>query len=301
MLSEHPWLKPLYDLREWVAAVLWDYDKRSWVGRTIDTNGYIKIQPDAFSTDTTADLLRFALSIDADEDAWSRRHAKRRRFAPLIGLDGLILIDFGWSLHGMQQRPYEAWRIYRDIFEDGARYAPPHLMPHPRGEVPSPRYLFVGEGWEETRRYWAGGLRDLLAEALEADTPAAYRMRVLSDGREIPDIDRGVMTSVDLDSGEVWDYLDFIHEENMALAHRGRITHHDAVRQYLSFGVVRHPDHGQLDMILRRTMYRSQRGIGRDQPPSAVMAKTLSMAEYAQTIGVRQGPFQLTLELDHAA
>ena len=301
MLSEHPWLKPLYALREWVAAILWDYDRRSWVGRTIDEHGYIKVQPDGFSSETTAELLRYALSIDADEDAWARRHGGRRRFAPLIGLDGLILIDFGWSLHGMQARPYEAWRIYRDIVEDGARYVPPTLVPQPRGEVPSPRYLFVGEGWQEARRFWAGGLRDLLAEALEADTPAAFEMRLLADGREIPEIERGNVTSVDLDSEEVCNYLDYMHEENMELAQRGLLKHHDAVRQYMTFGVVKHPDHGQLDMILRRSLYRETRGMGRDQLPSAVMTKTLSMEEYEQVVGEMRAEQQLSLDLPLAA
>lgn len=271
------------------------------MGRTIDAHGYITVRPDGFSSETTADLLRYALSIDADEDAWARRHGGRRRFAPLIGLDGLILIDFGWSLHGMQDRPYAAWRIYRDIVEDGARYVPPTLAPHPRGEIPSPRYLFVGDGWEETRRYWAGGLRDLLAEALEADTPAAYEMRLLADGREIPEIERGDVTSVDLDSEEVCNYLDYIHDENMGLAQKGLLKHHDAVRQYLTFGVVRHPDHGQLDMILRRTLYRQTRGIGRNQLASAVMTKTLSMEEYEKAIGKIPAELQLALDLDLAA
>jgi 3'-phosphoadenosine 5'-phosphosulfate sulfotransferase (PAPS reductase)/FAD synthetase len=287
MLEAYPALKPLYRLREFVAAIMHDHSRRVWIGRTIDEHGYITIQPDAFAPGVCRDLLRYCLTIDADEAERARDAGEARLFDRLIDLETLVLIDFYWTIYGLHARPYEAWRIWLEVAE-GARFYPPEINPVPAQPMPPPRFLYVGDGWFEEGRHWSGGLRDLLAEALEADTPAAYPLRMLRDGRTILEYPTGPEVAVNTESGSFWDWFQFLLPDAMAEAEGEDsllMLHSRAVRLYLECEVVSYRDHGVLDTMLRRMQYRQRNGIGRDARMEDVMPRTISETQWADRTG----------------
>jgi DNA sulfur modification protein DndC len=287
MLQAYPVLKPLYQLREFVAAIMHDHSRRVWIGRTIDEHGYITIQPDALAPEVCRDLLRYCLTIDEDETERARRAGEERFFDRLIDIETLVLIDFYWTIYGLHARPYEAWRIFQDVRE-GARFYPPEVSPVPATPLPPPRFLYVGDGWFEERWHWTGGLRDPLAEALEADTPAAYPLRTLRDGRTILEYPTGPEVGVDTESGDFWDWFQFLLPDAMreAAEEDGLLLQHSrAVRLYLECGVVSYRDHGVLDAMLRRMDYRQRHGIGRDARLENVLPRTISEEEWAERTG----------------
>lgn len=274
-LTEHPELLPLYRIREWVAAVMNDHGRRNWIGRTIDAHGYLTIQPDSLSPETCQELLWYCLSADADEDARARAAGTERAFERIISLEALVLIGFYAAVNRAFPALY-AWEVFRAI-EAGARLYPPELTPVPAQPVPQPRFLHVGDGWQDAQ-YWSfGGLRDVLAEALEADTFVPYAMRLLPDGREIRDIESGLFAEAATDTEDFWNWYQFILPDWMR---EEGIDAHQVALGYLEYGAVRYPNHGVLDLMLRRAAYRDHAGIGRMARLEDILPRTISAAEY---------------------
>ncbi len=285
MLEDHPELSGLYALREYVAAIVFDFSKRSWLGRTIH-DGYIRISPDSFSPEVSFDLLRFVLSIDADERERARTIGADPLFQ-LTDLKDLILIDFYWGLHGTASA-FMAWEIFDDVVNDGNRYYPPKVVPTQRSEPPEPRYLYVGEGWYEGHGplepfpYYSAGLRDPLAEAFEADTPGAIPIRETNDGRQILELPSSKQTTVCLDDN-AWDVLQFMlpYERD-----KGKEQHSSAsTRFYLTTGLVKHPNHGDIDWMLKRVAFRENHGLTRRATLEDIMQLTISEEEFLTDTG----------------
>jgi 3'-phosphoadenosine 5'-phosphosulfate sulfotransferase (PAPS reductase)/FAD synthetase len=128
MLSQedgrHEWMKPLNDFRNYLKARHYDPKGRNWLARTINPeNGYIKISANAYSPELCLELLRYALTIDADEAEWSQRNRQPARFQ-LLGMKEVLAIDLHWSRYSYQ-RPFTALSEYKAIFENGKRYPLP--------------------------------------------------------------------------------------------------------------------------------------------------------------------------------
>lgn len=230
------------------------------------------------------DLLRYACTIDADEQDRATRAGEECAIEPLVPLDALVLIDWYWSLYGHVERPYEAWRIWAEVYEQGRRYYPPQIEKAPRKPMPPPRYLYVGEGWLEfsTGTRFAG-LRDPLAEALEADTGASYTLRTLKDGREIWDLPDAQKINVDLNSEAFWMALDFMLPHWIECAASG-VGHATAVRRYLESGMVEYRNHGQIDLMCRRAQYRNDHKLSRREDRASVISRSISREEYLAAI-----------------
>lgn len=290
MLADHPELASVYAIREWVAAITFDYDRRNWIGRTI-RNGYIRVQPDSYSPMVMQDLLRYCLTADVDEQARAARVGEEPLFQ-IIELDALIAIDFYWSVYGAAPA-FEAWRIHNAIVDKGERFYPPTLTPAPRSPLPAPRYLPVGDDWMQGGYdqcvYHYSGLRDPLAESLEADTGVDLPLRTLGDGREILAIPQGDAMTVDLDSQDSWDFLQFMLEEEMRKAEALGLNPSTAARTYLRFGLVAYHDHGMLDSLLKRAAFREANGLSRAEDAQMLMEETISEVEYQRATGAAAG------------
>src|SRR5690606_117007 len=66
--GKHTWMQPLSDFRNYLKARHFDPSARNWLARSINEKaGTIKIAANAYSPDLCLDLLRYALTIDADE------------------------------------------------------------------------------------------------------------------------------------------------------------------------------------------------------------------------------------------
>lgn len=123
--GKHSWMKPLSDFRNYLQARHYDPQGRNWLARSInDETGTIKIAANAYSPELCLELLRYALSIDADEAdrAWAAGEPPRFQ---LLGMKEILTIDLYWGRYAYQ-RPFTALSEYRQIVENGKRYRIPH-------------------------------------------------------------------------------------------------------------------------------------------------------------------------------
>lgn len=298
MLEQHPELDGLYRLREYIAAITFDFSKRTIFGRTIEEGGYLKLAPDGFDAETCQDLLRYCLTLDQLERTRVSGTDEEPLFE-IISLEQLVLIDTYWSLHGLAPA-FEAWRIFKGIVEQGERYPIPSLARAMRTLPPAPRYLHVGENWDvgeyDALSYRWTGLLDPLRLALTEDTPCEAGVRQLDDGRVIPDYDTASQVRVRLDRDETWDFFQFILDDEIESAARLNLAPHYAVQIYLQYGVVEPTSLPEWDNMLRRLTFRYHHGLHRGAQLSDLTDRSISEAEYKSRIGKSsEGQTQLFL------
>lgn len=122
--GKYLWMKPLNAFRNYLKARHYDPKARNWLARTVNPQtGMIKVSPNAYSPDFTLELLRYALSIDAEEAVWAQANRKAPRFQ-LLGLKEVMAISLLWGRYAYQE-PFTALREYKEIFEQGKRYPIP--------------------------------------------------------------------------------------------------------------------------------------------------------------------------------
>ena len=93
---QHAYMKPLARFRTFLKNTFYDLSRRTWVGRTIDENGYIRFAVDGYSPSMLQELLKYALTIDIEE----RESAARLGIAPryqIVSLEALFAICASWS------------------------------------------------------------------------------------------------------------------------------------------------------------------------------------------------------------
>lgn len=123
------YMKPLNDFREYLGKRHYDPAARNFLARSVDEEtGEVVIAPNAYAPDFCLELLRYALTIDADELDWASRNGKAPRFQMIGGVKVLLAIDFQWARYGYQA-PFTALKEYRDIVENGMRYYIPTDVP----------------------------------------------------------------------------------------------------------------------------------------------------------------------------
>ena len=160
--DEYGYLAPLNRLRDYLFKTRMNWSKRNWVGRTINAAGYVKIQPDVYSPEFLADLLRLCITIDVEEaEAAEQAGLDTPRFE-IITPELLIAVCAEWSRQGFH-RPFHALSIYRDIVVYGHRYPVPDSPSVPAIRLPAPRYVYVGRAWDEDAGWAYTGLRNPLA------------------------------------------------------------------------------------------------------------------------------------------
>jgi len=119
--GKHSYMQPLNDFRNYLKARHYDPKARNWLARSInEETGAIKISANAYSPDFCLELLRYALTIDADEANRAHFAGERPRFQ-LLGMKEILTIDLYWGRYAYQ-RPFTALNEYREIFEHGKRY-----------------------------------------------------------------------------------------------------------------------------------------------------------------------------------
>jgi len=283
------YMRGLNRLQQFIAATQYDWTRRNWIGRTIDAAGYVTIQPDLYHPRMLDSLLRYALTIDVEEqNAAAQAGLEAPRFQ-LIGLKSLIAIDAEWSRQGVA-RPFHALSIYRDIIERGARYPVPAVEPIARTSLPAPRYLYVGPDWDEDAQWAYTGLRDPLLEAQASDglsAGCAGSTTSLRDGTSV----------LALDSAEFYD----IDEEGASLLLAFELdrlieTYHDDPGYRTTAGYHYYASSGLLtlakgqaravDTILRRTAYKERHGLTGDYDLKALLARTISAEEHRARTGL---------------
>ncbi|WP_347990078.1 phosphoadenosine phosphosulfate reductase family protein [Methylomonas sp. AM2-LC] len=193
--ERYGYLEPLNKLRTFLLNTQWDFSRRQWVGRTVDDQGRIAIQPDVYSPKMCLELLRYALSIDATEQEYAYRHGKPPRFE-LVPLEAVVAIDAIWSLQSMH-KPFQAIMEYIEIVDKGKRYKVPDIPEFPRQPIPKTRYIKTGD-YAKDSYYTFLGLRDPLLEAV--GELGCRTTRQLKNGKTVFDVETEPTFTVNTES-----------------------------------------------------------------------------------------------------
>jgi hypothetical protein len=151
--DRYGFMRGVNQLREYLLATRWDFNRRMWVGRSI-INGAVAIQPDSYSPAFCLELLRICLTLDAREVESAAKLRVAPRFT-LVSIKALVLIDAIWSLQGFH-KPFQAMREWHEITEGGKRYDIPNVLEYRRQPMPETRYIPVGKDWDNGEFYGAG-------------------------------------------------------------------------------------------------------------------------------------------------
>lgn len=162
MLTQPKWefMRPLNEFRNLLMATQFDMDTRELVGRTVSPAGFIPIGPDVYSYRFRRSMLRYLLSIDANErdraeeteaaiftgslaDTKDNRLMASPTFE-LVSLAQLALIDWHWSNHYEASEAFPAVAIWYEVNVLGRRYPIPKLDKAPKLTIPTKRWFQVG-------------------------------------------------------------------------------------------------------------------------------------------------------------
>lgn len=262
-------MQPLAAFRRFLANTFHDLSRRTWVGRTIDANGYLRFAVDGYNPDMLQDLLRYALTIDADERDAAARLGIRPRFQ-IVSEEALLAISAQWSLQGFAL-PFTALHIYRQV-ANGARFPVPDVPEAPKTPIPPARFIYVGQHWGGDGAGDYAGLRDPLLEAFGGAGCLGTR-EIITKGerRTIMDVSTDTLFSIDPEGATLFMAFEMerlVDEWHGPKARRPILMggHHVAgieYRQYVSYGLlsVAKGQEGVIDEILRRTAWRERHGL----------------------------------------
>ncbi len=295
MLESDPkyaYLRPLNRLQRFLVDTQYDLDRRSWLGRTIQDDGYIAIAPDSYSPKMQRELLAYALTIDRDEARAARLEGIKPRFQ-LVSLEQLIAIDCIWSIQGHQPRPFEAIHIWEAVYEKGMSFYPPEIDTSVSSKkIPGPRWLYIGN-WEDSEDFDSTytGTRNLMAEVVGAtDFSGCIDNIQLKDGRIVQAMEVSNILEVDFDGAS--DFLQFevldgrVHERFL----QEKRLPTEAFRYYQMLGLIStsRKHLGVIDDMLRRTSWKEHHqifGLDKDQ----LLARSVSNAERAAGMKAPEG------------
>lgn len=153
---EYGFMRKVSAFRQWMLDTDYDMAERHWVGRTI-RNGYVAVRPDGYSPNKLRQMFRLAVSIDAEEIEAARAAGLRRPRFQMVSLEQMFAIDALWSLYGHWDG-FAALDDYWRIHFEGERYEVPEVKePFPLVPMSEPRFLEVGEDWNDASgRHFAG-------------------------------------------------------------------------------------------------------------------------------------------------
>lgn len=262
---KYAYLRGLNRLQRFLVETQNDWERRNWLGRTIDKDGFIAIEPDTYSPEMTRELLRYALTVDLDERLAAASLGIPPRFE-LISQRQLIAIDAIWSCQGYHERPFEAVKIWLEVHRDGMRaYPPPIDSSGFKEKKPARRYLHVGN-WEDREDGGSDsftGLRDLVGElAGVPEQGGCIGTRTLSDGRVVMDMPRSDMFEVDEEGAAM--FFAFEAERVIEVYHGAKHpSPTEAYRYYVRLGTIststRHLH--EIDSMMRRTSWKLRHGV----------------------------------------
>ena len=121
-------------LQRFLSKIQYDWSLRDYIGRKVFEGGYVRLQPNIFSSSLTERLFHACCSLDYVEARRAAEHRRKllsgevddtaynRRMAEpqfrLVQEANVIHVDFLWSLHCFNPRPFRAIEIYRRVWEE---------------------------------------------------------------------------------------------------------------------------------------------------------------------------------------
>ena len=160
-IDRNAFMRPLNDFRNLLMATQFDMETRELVGRSVSPAGFLPIRPDVYSFEFRREMLRYLLSMDANErdraeeteaaiftgrlaDTKDNRLMASPTFE-LVSLQQLVLIDWHWSNHYQAAQAFPALAIWYDVNVLGRRYAIPKIDKAPKLTIPTTRWIKVGK------------------------------------------------------------------------------------------------------------------------------------------------------------
>lgn len=167
MLDRFPHFEGHARLSRVIRAGHWVPENRSFIGKTADDqSGRIRVFSNSYSPDWTANLLKWVLSIDANEDDRAATMSARRgapverRFPRLLQPEHEMLIAFMWARYGVQE-PGRFIRI-KEAITQGKRW-----------ELPNDAEIEAMEA--KANKKLIGKTLGHLQSRIETTSPNAYR------------------------------------------------------------------------------------------------------------------------------
>ncbi|KZN20473.1 hypothetical protein A1D17_02720 [Pseudomonas fluorescens] len=202
------WMRPLNDFRNYLAARHFDPSARCWLGRTVNAEtGNLSIMPNSYSPTFTKELLGILLTMQVEEEIAASRLGIAPRFTVLT-LRQVIAIELLWARYSYQ-KPFTAVRMYRAVYERGARYRVPDLAAIPkftekdiafRAEVP-----FCDEDYDNP----FNGLRNIEWAAADCEETTLTR-----SGKLVTRVNTGSEFDIDEEGAELFYEFDLEHALN---------------------------------------------------------------------------------------
>jgi len=274
--DDYGYLAPLARLRDYLYQTRMDWNKRNWVGRTINAAGYVKIQPDVYSPTFLANLLRFCITIDVEESRAAEQAGLANPRFEIITPELLIAVCAEWSRQGFH-RPFHALSIYRDIVVRGHRYPVPDAPKIATTPLPAPRYVYVGSDWDENADWAYTGLRNPLAESFEG-CPASDTT-TLANGVVIMDVPTEDAFSIDPEAAAfILMDMDYLIEKHHNMHYRTTAGY----LHYIALGSLQlsRSQRAKTDEMLRRTAFRERHGLtGPDVDLAPLLRCSISQLE----------------------
>ncbi|WP_318512038.1 phosphoadenosine phosphosulfate reductase domain-containing protein [Photobacterium leiognathi] len=140
-------------LRDFMYAIRWDMDRRDWLGRSFDSDtGYYPLQPVYFSYETRLEILRYMLTLDAQEREWANQFNSGIVRFELVNYQQLIEIDLAWSLYSASPHAFTALLEYHEIHNCGKRYEIGEIVAAPKVSIPAKRWIKLPDAKEISRK-----------------------------------------------------------------------------------------------------------------------------------------------------
>ncbi len=152
-------------LQRFLSKIQYDWSLRDYIGRKVFEGGYVRLQPNIFSSSLTERLFHACCSLDYVEARRAAEHRRKllsgevddtaynRRMAEpqfrLVQEANVIHVDFLWSLHCFNPRPFRAIEIYRRVWEEAdldLLEDEPDMQPVPRTPMPAPLWMKLPGG-----------------------------------------------------------------------------------------------------------------------------------------------------------
>ena len=189
MLGSYPYLAPLARFSKVIQAGHFLPENRSYLAKSVDQAGLVRVFANAYSAEWQADLLKWALTIDRREDEYVEEKSQKlgrpveRRFGRLLEEEHLWLIAFSWARYG-HQKPGAFARIMAAV-DAGARFEMPS-----DAEIEDMKARAERKGSGKTMGYLAAktvitgtAFRDNWRDLISADSACAPDVMVNGGGR----------------------------------------------------------------------------------------------------------------------
>jgi DNA sulfur modification protein DndC len=129
--ATYGYMKPLTKLRKFMNDTLFDMERsRSLLGRDIKHGSWIKIGYNQYSLEYRKELLRYVLTMDANEYMAAKALGIAPRFE-LINYEKMCAIQYNWAREGGELKPAEAISIWHEVHTYGKRFSIPETSPIP--------------------------------------------------------------------------------------------------------------------------------------------------------------------------